>query len=152
LNLKLDIFDEEVLKLSFDWLNDANVKFLTKTPDLSREGQQNWFNSLSNRTDYLVKSVKANNLAIGVVGLKKIDYNTREAEYFGYIGNKAYWGKGIGNWMLAEAIKLAEDKQLAKVYLNVIVENYVAINLYFKIGFKIVSYTPNSYLMEKYLK
>jgi RimJ/RimL family protein N-acetyltransferase len=152
LNLKLDIFDEEVMKLSFDWLNDAEVKFLTKTPDLSREVQQNWFNSLPNRNDYLVRCVKVDNIAIGVVGLKKIDYNTYEAEYFGYIGNKAYWGKGIGKWMLVEAIKLAEKKQLVKVYLNVITENYVAVNLYFKMGFKIISYTPNSYLMEKNLK
>ena len=152
LNLKLDIFDEEVLKLSFDWLSDAEVKFLTKTPDLSREIQQNWFNDLPSRKDYLVRSVKADNLAIGVFGLKKIDYNAREAEYFGYIGNKSYWGKGIGKWMLAKAINLAQNKQLAKVYLNVIAENYVAINLYFKMGFKIISYTPNSYLMEKYLK
>jgi len=152
LNLKLDIFDEEVLQLSFDWLNDTEVKFLTKTPDLSREGQQNWFRSLPNRNDYLVKCVKANNTAVGVVGLKKIDFNVCEAEYFGYIGDKAYWGKGIGKWMLAKAINLAQNKQLAKVYLNVIAENYVAINLYFKMGFKIISYTPNSYLMEKYLK
>ena len=119
---------------------------------MTREAQQNWFNSLPNRSDYLIKTVKAENTAIGIIGLKKIDYNTGAAEFFGYIGNKDYWGKGIGKWMLTEAQSLAVSKQLTKLYLNVIADNYVAINLYFNMGFKIVSYTSNMYLMEKYLK
>ncbi|MGN6617592.1 MAG: GNAT family N-acetyltransferase [Ilyomonas sp.] len=152
LNLELGIFDEEVLDLSFNWLNDKEVKFLTRTPELSRETQKNWFKTLSHRNDYLVKTLKADNVAIGVVGLKKIDHNKSEAEYFGYIGNKAYWGKGVGQWMLAEAINVAKNMQLAKLYLNVITENYIAVNLYFKMGFKITRYTSDSYLMEKNLK
>ena len=140
------------MKLSYDWLNDAELKFLTKTPDLTREGQQSWFNSLPYRSDYLIQTVKAEDTAIGVIGLKKIDYNEGKAEFFGYIGNKAYWGKGISKWMLAAPQNLAESMQLTKLYLNVITDNYVAINLYFNMGFKIVSYTSNMYLMEKNLK
>jgi RimJ/RimL family protein N-acetyltransferase len=152
MTLVLRDFNEEMLRQSFDWLNDPEIKLLSNAPDITKEKQQNWFHSLRSREDYLIKSIYADNEPIGVIGLKKIDEKEKIAEYFGYIGNKAYWGKGIGNWMMDKVIKIAEEKQLLKIYLHVIVENYVAINLYFKKGFTIKAYKEGNYIMHKFLK
>jgi len=152
MNLALSDFTENILNHSFEWLHDPEIKFLTKTPDITKEQQLIWFKSLKDRKDYLVKAINVIDEPVGVVGLKKICTLEKKAEYFGYIGNKAYWGKGIGDWMLNKALELAIAQDLEKVYLNVIIENYKAINLYFKTGFKIVSYNESCYLMEKKLK
>ena len=142
-------FNEAVLEKSFDWLSDPEVKFLTATPDLSRDKQAAWFKSLPARSDYMLKAVFYKDSPIGVAGLKNVSTANKTGEYFGYIGDKTYWGKGIGRWMLAETLKTAVGLGLDKVYLQVIVENYKAINLYFSLGFRINSLTEGKYNMEK---
>jgi RimJ/RimL family protein N-acetyltransferase len=150
--MKLDLieFDREVLNKSFEWLNDPEIKFLISTPDVTKQSQNDWFESLAYRNDYKVYGIRLNGEdAIGVMGFKRINFDEGISEYFGYIGNKSFWGKGIGNWMLDSAIKIAEDLKLGKIYLDVLCSNYVAINLYFKKGFKIVSFENNTYKMDR---
>lgn len=87
-------YDAEFLSLSWEWLNDKEIKQLTLTPDMTREGQRKWFDGLSSRDDYFVWGLVYDGLPVGVVGLKHIDMNAREGEYFGYIGKKDLWGGG----------------------------------------------------------
>ena len=47
-------FDEIALKKSWVWLNDPEIKSLTITPDLEKENQRRWFESLKSRKDYFV--------------------------------------------------------------------------------------------------
>lgn len=84
-------YDEKFLDYSWDWLNDSEIKQMTLTPDMTREGQRRWFAGLSSRDDYHVWGITYDSLPIDAVGLKHIDYDSHEGEYFGYIGNKTYW-------------------------------------------------------------
>ena len=86
-------YNETFLEKSWEWLNDKEIKYLTFTPDFTREQQKEWFLSLKDKKDYFIKGVLYNDIPIGVVGLKNItDIN---GEYWGYIGEKEYCNKGI---------------------------------------------------------
>lgn len=81
----------------------------------------------------------------GAMGLKHI--TSHDAEYWGYIGEKKYWGKGIGAFMIDEAIKKAIVIGLQQLYLHVDRNNERAKQLYIKKGFQISGVAET----EKYL-
>lgn len=118
-------------------------------PDFTKESQNNWFYSLKQRTDYLIWGVEFESKPIGTFGLKNIDYNSKSAEYFGYIGEKEYWSKGIGKVMIEYIIKKAMENNLNKIYLKVLKYNERAIKLYLKNGFHIYEYNGECVYMIK---
>lgn len=152
LNLnKLQIVDytESILEKSWNWLNDSEIKHLTSTPDFSKEDQQKWFSGLENNTKYWVKGIQYNNKTIGVAGLKKIDTDNKTAEYFGYIGEKEYWGKGLSSDLFTLIFTIAKNQfDLKSLYLNVIPENIRAIKAYEKAGFTISENTDSNVMMS----
>ena len=126
-------YDQFFLDKSWQWLNDPEIKLLTQTPEFSKEGQLKWFNSLDGRTDYKVWGVTYDGIAVGVVGLKFI--TDHDAEYFGYLSEKEFWGKGIGQMMLDFSVTQAKIRQLSKIYLKVAATNTRAIKAYERFGF-----------------
>lgn len=134
-------YDKEYCELSWGWLNDSEIKKLTMTPSFTRESQENWFDSLRQRTDYLIWGIECNNKPIGALGMKNIDYVDKSGEYFGYIGEKEYWSKGIGTFMMEYIIKKAMESKLNKIYLKVSKFNERAIKLYLKNEFQICEET-----------
>ena len=122
------------LEKSWQWLNDPDLKALTLTPDFTKQDQLNFYNSIAQRKDYWIKGIEEDAKPIGAMGLKHI--NTKEAEYWGYIGEKEYWGRGIGSFMLQEAVSKAKEMGLQKIYLQVIGHNSRAKKLYEKTGFQ----------------
>jgi RimJ/RimL family protein N-acetyltransferase len=125
------------LDKSWEWLNDPEIKALTMTDDFTRNDQLAFFKNLPEKKDYWIKGITENELPIGAMGLKHI--NSQTAEYWGYIGEKEYWGKGIGKFMLDHALKKTKELKLKKLFLKVSNNNTRARNLYLKMGFKIIS-------------
>jgi RimJ/RimL family protein N-acetyltransferase len=123
------------MEKSWEWLNDKEIKLLTLTPDFTKIQQIEFFNSLPNRKDYYIRGIIRNNKPIGACGLKKI--SEKDAEYWGYIGEKEYWGQGIGKEIMKYIINIAKEKQLNSIYLQVSKTNIRAIRLYTKSGFNI---------------
>ena len=126
-------YSKTFLDLSWSWLNDPEIKELTMTKDFTKEDQIRFFDSLTNKKDYLVKGICFDNKPIGACGLKNIDHG--KAEYWGYIGEKKYWGKGIGQIVLDEMVRTARELLLVKLYLKVDRNNQRAIRSYKKFGF-----------------
>jgi RimJ/RimL family protein N-acetyltransferase len=134
--IKFVEFNEIFLESSWGWLNDPEIRLLTDTPDFTKDQQYLWYKGLSRRDDYLVFGVMEDSSPIGVVGLKNINKNKGQAEYFGYIGEKKYWGKGIGTLMMKKMEIIAKEKyNLSEIVLYVITENLRAIKLYRKMGY-----------------
>jgi RimJ/RimL family protein N-acetyltransferase len=129
-------FDERFLERSWHWLQDAEVKRLTMTPDFTREQQRRWFDRLPEMKDYLIWGLLCDNVPIGAVGLKHITGD--EAEYWGYIGQRDYWGAGLGGEMMKFIFGKAGSLSLRELYLNVHKDNARAVGLYAKAGFRIV--------------
>lgn len=130
-------YDKKICDLSWKWLNDSEIKTLTMSPDFTKESQDKWFEGLPQRNDYLIWGIECDNTPIGVVGIKNIDFVDKSGEYFGYIGEKEYWSKGIGKLMMEYSVKKMREYKLEKLYLKVLNSNERAINLYLKKGFQI---------------
>ena len=138
MDIKFVKYTRIFLEKSSGWLNDNEIKKLTMTPKFSQKVQSEWFENLENRTDYYIWGIEYNNIPIGAVGLKHIDYESAEAEYFGYIGEKELWGKGIGKSMMLYIQNRAEMLGIKMIYLRVADYNLRAINLYKKMGYLII--------------
>lgn len=142
-------YNRQFLSLSHKWLSDKEIKHLTNTPDVTRESQEIWFSSLHGRNDYYIKGVLFNGRPIGACGLKHI--TSTDGEYWGYIGEKDYWGKGIGGRMMAFIEECAKSLGLRQIYLHVLKDNERAIRLYTKNGYRAVSEKDNLTKMTKQL-
>jgi RimJ/RimL family protein N-acetyltransferase len=147
MKVELEEYSEPYLNASWMWLNDPEIKKLTNTPVLTKDSQLRWYESLKEKEDYRIWGISLNNRPIGACGLKKITDN--DAEYWGYIGEKEFWGKGIGkvimNLMEEEAAKL----YLSSVWLQVLKVNERAIKLYIKEGYLIEKEDHNLIFMRK---
>lgn len=137
MKINFEEYSHLFLEKSWEWLQDSEIKHLINAPYISREQQQQWFETLPQRKDYFIKGISYNEMPIGVLGLKNIDLTHKKAEYWGYIGEKEYWGKGLSSQMFDYILKIAKEKyHLKQIYLNVIPENTRAIRAYEKVGFK----------------
>lgn len=140
-------YDTSYFNLSKVWLLDNNLSHLIHAGSLpSDEERKQWFASLKSRTDYLIWGVKYCGSPVGVCGLKKIANG--QAEYWGYIGEKNLWGKGLGKTMMAEIFKKAKELELSRVYLRVRKYNPRAYKMYLKTGFVVDEENDDVYCMS----
>lgn len=147
ISIKFVDFNEEILNLSKKWLTDPETKELTMTPNIDEKTQLIWFKSLSHRTDYYIKGIVYENQSIGAMGIKNITPYC--GEYWGYIGEKQYWGKKLGKYLIGYAVREAKLLNLEYLYLKVNVNNDRAIKLYEKSGFKMQFVENNIMYMIK---
>ena len=142
-------YDEIFLSLSWKWLTDPEIKYLTCTSVMTKEEQRRWFLSLNNRKDYFIKGILMDGMPVGVCGLKHID--SVAGEYWGYIGEREWWGKGIGKQMLFYIEQYARSLGLRRVYLHVLKDNTRACKLYINCGYKKESLHGDLFEMTKTL-
>ena len=131
-------YDERFLEKSWGWFQDCELRLLTDTPKFTLEKQIEWYKNLSKRDDYFIRGIKFQLEPIGAFGIKNI-IPCVNGEYWGYIGDKRYWGMGIGRWMLNRAVLYGQEMGLGKLHLRVIRINQRAIALYQHCGFIIVN-------------
>ncbi|MEY8767059.1 GNAT family N-acetyltransferase [Francisella philomiragia] len=131
--LELVDYDEQFLSISWKWLNDVEIKRLTMTPVFTEQDQTRFFKSIKKRKDYKIFGIVFNNSRIGACGLKNI--RCYRAEYWGYIGEKEYWGRGLGKEMMMKILDVANKEGIKSIYLKVHKDNYRAISLYKKLSF-----------------
>lgn len=147
MDINFAFYDKKYCELSWKWLNDSEIKILTMTPDFTKESQNSWFLSLKQRNDYLIWGIECDKKPIGNLGLKNINYDSKSAEYFGYIGEKEYWSKGIGKFMMEFILNKAGEKDFNKIHLKVLKSNNRAISLYLKYGFQVCDETTDYLIM-----
>lgn len=147
--LALVEYNEEFLEKSFCWLNDEELKYLTMTPDFTKRQQEDFYKSLASRKDYFIYGVSFLGDSIGACGLK--NFIDDKAELWLYIGNKKHWGKGLGKKIMVFLENEAIQKGLDKLYLRVLKENKVAINLYKKLNYIDIEEHDEYIVMEKML-
>lgn len=147
--VSLTPFSRSFLGLSFHWLNDPEIRFLTDSPVVTPDGQEAWFAGLEDRTDYRVWGVLADGQPVGVCGIKHIQ--DREGEYFGYIGEKSSWGQGVGRRMMALTESRAQAEGLGRLRLCVLKANERAVRLYEGCGYKVDKSDDKYHYMSKLL-
>ena len=142
-------FDERFREASWEWLNDPELHALIDAPPLSRTGHDTWYEGLDGREDYRVWGVEADGEPVGVWGLKRLTEG--DAEYWGYLGERALWGQGLGQQLLAWADEEARRRGLQRLYLVVRRDNPRAVRAYEKAGYACYAQTEVVYQMEKNL-
>lgn len=143
-------FDRIFLEKSFGWLTDPATRSLTRTPEITRQGQQAWFDSLKRREDYLIWGIACEKLPVGACGIKHL--TARRGEYWGYIGEPDFRGRGIGRRMMDFTDARARELGLEQLYLHVGRDNEVAIRLYTSHSFLQKETDDDLITMEKQLK
>ena len=150
-DLKLCKYDQTFLDLSYNWLKDEEIKYLTDAGNQTKDSQLKWYKSIQDRTDYLIWGVMYNNNPIGVCGIKNI--NNGLGEYFGYIGDKTMWGKGLGKLMMMEVeFYVLQNSFIHILFLKVLKDNQRAISLYLKLGYKLIGEDERFLLMNKIIR
>jgi RimJ/RimL family protein N-acetyltransferase len=149
MEIKFVSFDLIFLDASFHWMQDEGLRSLIDAPPITKASQQLWFKSLEERYDYYIWGVTANELPIGVCGLKNV--NRGMGEYWGYIGDKGYWGKGIGTKMLYFIEAFAKSIEIDLLELRVLKFNRRAFDLYLRNGYVVSEQTEGITFMEKKL-
>lgn len=147
-NINLDKFDRNAFEHSIQWLSDEYIIKMICAPLSSRSEKEKWFQSLNNKDDYKCWVIKYDKIPIGVCGIKNIDRDTKSGEYFGYIGEDSFRGKGLGNKLMELAKEKSAVLGIKRLYLKVRNDNIPALNLYKKHGFSEVGYQDNFILMQ----
>lgn len=134
------ITENDVNDRYLNWINDFEVTSGLYTgyfPE-TMHTLRNYIQSiLQNNTGVMFAILyKQNNEHIGNVKLDQIHWPNRNAEMGIMIGDKNYWGKGLGTEICNLTVNYAfETLNLRKITLTVFSNNPGAIKLYKKIGF-----------------
>lgn len=126
------------------WRNSENVRknFLDQRM-FTVESHTKWLKNMveTGKVEQFIIIDKNNNLPVGSVFLRDIDYENRKAEYGVFIGEDSARGKGIGTAAAERIIQYGfEELKLHKIFLRVLAENIGAIKSYEKAGFKQEAY------------
>ena len=142
-------FDSIFLEKSWNWLNDPYINYYSVTGPITRKGQLEWFDSLQERSDYVIWGVKYQDIPIGACGLKNI--KDEQAEFWGYIGEKELHGRGLGYDILISTLTKAKVMGFSKIVLKVLPDNQRAIRLYQKCLFDEFNRDDNYIYMKRVL-
>lgn len=138
----LRALEESDLEGSYlSWLNDPEVTRYTTTGlfPQTKEKLRAFYQKISSDPTavYFAIADKKTHAHIGNVKLDKIDWINRRCEFGILIGEKRYWGKGIGKEATRLAVEYAFTKlNLNKVCLSVVETNVAAVKCYRSVGFK----------------
>lgn len=128
-------FDDIFLEKSWEWLNDQEIKKLTNTISFSKEEQQLWYKRIKNQKNYRIWGVKYEDVPIGACGIKNI--TNIDCEYWGYIGEKKFWGMGFGYQMMRMIEEIVHDMKIKTIWLKVLKDNQRALRLYMSLNYKV---------------
>lgn len=130
------------LDKTLEWHNSQNISesYLGHPFPVSPEMEEKWYDSIL--TSNIPTSVfgienEEHNLLIGLTVLKNINLINRSAEFAMYIGNEDFKGKGYSKIAAEKTLLFGfRNLNLNRIYLKVLENNHIAINLYEKLGFK----------------
>jgi RimJ/RimL family protein N-acetyltransferase len=137
--VRLRAYEKSDADALFRWFSDEEVTQWLGPPAFRSRAHQEEFIELAQASSDDAKYFAIETLdgkLVGDCGLRFIDWKSRKAEFFITIGEKQFWGKGLGTDALRTVIRLAFDKMnLNRLWLSVLVDNPRAVRCYEKCGF-----------------
>lgn len=122
------------------WLCDPEVNKYLQTREATIDSIKQYIKEKNSKEDCLFLGIffKENQKHIGNVKLEPIDFMGKKATFGLLIGDKNYWGKGLGTEVTDLVARYSfEELGLNEIDLGVVAENKSAIRVYEKVGFKI---------------
>ena len=143
----LEPYDRTYLDLSWEWLRDPEIKALTLTPDFTREQQEAFFASLAGRDDYKIWGVASDaGEKIGAAGIKHIA--DAAGEVWWYIGERDYWGRGVGGQILTLCEDRARGLGIERLIMIAAADNERSVRAFEKMGFGLDAVVPGDGLVQ----
>lgn len=149
--IRLRPLEKGDMELKVKWFNDPKVnKTLVLNEKLQLDKSLEWFDKAvrdDSRRDFIIETKDGE--PIGVTGLLEIDRVHGTAECFCVIGQKKFWGKGIGTEVHSLLLQLAFDElNLHKIWAVVYTNNAAVLKIVEKLGFSI----EGTLREEKYIR
>lgn len=80
-----------------EWLNDNRTSlYLSYTGSLTESAEIDWLQNTNGSQNEIVWMIYAGDTLVGNIGLRDIDASHSRAELGILLGDKAYWGRGLG--------------------------------------------------------
>lgn len=134
------------------WLADSEVSKYLMASSFNLEEEKKWLKNILQNPNEELFNIFADGKLIGNMGVHNLQNPEKFFEIGIMIGEKDYWDKGCGTEAIKQMLKyLFKEKDAAKVYLKVRIENERAIKCYEKCGFKIVSTEKDSKGLDDYI-
>lgn len=125
LNIKI-LQESDVNQFYVDWYADPDVVRFSNNQyrSFTLNGQRSYvFNCLKN-PDINLYGIFDENLHIGNIVLKDLNSHHKRGEISYVVGNKEYWGKGVGYFAVSSIIKVAKKEfKLKKLFAGLAEEN-----------------------------
>lgn len=142
----------EDAQVSYAWRNDPDVWTYTgfkATRYITPQIETEWMQGALNRPDQSRFAICVKELDTYIGNVQLLDIRGQRAEMHIFIGNKLYWGKGIGYQATALILRYGfYERNLETIYLKVHPANIPAISIYEKAGFEITGKDNNHILMS----
>lgn len=136
--MRLRYLEEKDKKYILEWMKDPRVNcfFRFNPENITLESVTEFIHSSAkDKNNYNFAIVDNDDVYLGTISLKNIDFDAKTAEYAIALRYNAQ-GKGVGIFATKEILKYAfETLKLNRVYLNVLADNINAIKLYEKCDF-----------------
>ncbi|MFH1030318.1 MAG: GNAT family protein [bacterium] len=124
------------------WKDKVLIKLTSGVYEKSEDVLKDYYSEMLKVKNNQYYVIICDNNIIGNISLIKKNKDTFEIQII--IGEKKYWGKGIGQIAIEKLLKIAFDKlNYKKACIEVRPENLRAINLYKKCGFIKAGYKKN---------
>lgn len=138
--IRLRTMGKSDIELKVKWYNDPVVnKTLIIDEPLELEKSLKWFDTAAsddNRRDFVIETLDGE--PIGITGLLGINRKHGIAECICVIGEKKFWGKGLGTIIHSLLLQFAfEELGLNKIWAVIYMGNAAIIRIVEKLGFKI---------------
>jgi RimJ/RimL family protein N-acetyltransferase len=121
------------------WINDPELLSLVdRVLPVTAEEHRRWYETMVGDPCSVVFAIDAlsGHRFVGCIWLYDIDYRHRHAEVRIVIGDKEYWGKGIGQEAISILLQFAfKQLNLHKLYAYVLATNVRALGVFEKSGF-----------------
>jgi len=132
--------EKDATKRYCQWLNDPEVNQYLETKAVTVAGLKKYIKRKNEDPNSLFLGIffKKNNQHIGNIKLEPINFSLYNATLGLLVGDKNYWGMGIGTEATKLLVNYAFQKlNLKEVNLAVISENIAALKVHEKVGFKV---------------
>ncbi len=141
----------EDMELKVKWYNNPDVNrtlVLPEKPELQKTYE--WFEKAQHsdsRQDWVIETLDGK--AIGVIGVREINKNNRSGLLYIVIGEKDYWGKGLGYEAELLAIHYCfKNLRLHRVLGTALENNPASIAVVNKIGFHHDGVSRDEYFID----
>ncbi|MCB2339143.1 GNAT family N-acetyltransferase [Clostridium estertheticum] len=154
MNIKLRDLQLSDKEYFFQWIKDKEV--IRYSLSIFQKMKSNneiahWFDMLLLDKSSYNKAIvdNANEKLIGYTGIAQISETNLSGEYFIFIGDKSYHGKGVGTFVTKEIVNRGfQELGLNRIMLTVSEKNIGAIKAYTKANFKIEGVMKQAFYRE----